>query len=382
MSDVRRIRLDSEPAQNIKAVSSEGYKLGQSRQNELRDLLPGFEKLDYWDPRYQAVEPFLMTYLRSGVAPDLAGQWLPRLSAKIEELMPPKSKFHNIFSEVVRMNRATDTVCFEQYTWNEVEEFTDFICGYIDNRKALLKMFYDYQLYDRVMLDMLAVPENHVIGDVASATYLYRHCMMDDSNYIAMRHKEPLQRQLNIYAEMFKEAFETVTTFIGENIGMYRWYSPKICNIIMNAWVTSTDLSEKRSIISAADVFNMPVWLSEQLTDYVTSLPCTYTTQPDPVFILDAMEAMLKQSNDSKRYNADCVYSLCIPKSYMKSFLDKLSMFYWDVKEGRFVSQLRVKAGLYYNNCTDGTALSPEQYDEELRARGFPLDQDAEEGYE
>lgn len=378
MSDIRRINLDQKPAQNVKSVPAEEFRLGAERLSELERLLPELIKLDYWSPEFQAWEPFVTAYLQSGVASQLAAVWLPRFSRKIEEIGPNKSKFHNIFAEVMHMTKAVSVECFADYSWEEITEFVDWIPTYIDNRKTINKFLFDTERYNGLLDSMLKRKEASAgySENLAYAVYLYRHCMFDYEPYKPQTIDE-LKAQLSAYTTDFEKTFTVVSGFIGENSDVYKWYTLAVKKIISKAWTSSLDLTSNRSVITAGDVFNMPVWLSEQLTDYVASLPCTYTVTPDPLFILDALEYAL--SKEASFEDPQMIYAFCVPKSYLKNFIDRLSMFYWDVKEGRFVSQLRAMVSAQYTKSVDGEAKTPEEYDEELRSRGFPLEVDNNE---
>lgn len=372
MSDIRRLSLDMDRVTNVTAVPKERYILGDERANALEKALPEIEKLPYWGPEYQAWEPFVTAYLQSGVVPSLAAVWLPKFSSKIEELGPSRSKFHRIYSEIQRMYKVSSTECFEGYSWEEIEEFVDWIPTYIDNRRVIYKFLFDETRYMDLLNSMLKVKgKEEYSANLPYAVYLYRHCMLEFMEY-QREFLDGFQGQLDTYTDKFSKTFNVVAGFIGENSDVYRWYSPGVEKVIVNAWKTSLDTTAKRVVITNRDVFNMEVWLSEQLTDYVTSLPCTYTVQPDGVFVMDALEYAL--SKEASFDDPNMIYAFCIPKDYVKSFIDRLSEFYWDVKEGRFVAQLRAMVNAAYSKGTDENAKSPEQYDEELRSRGFPLD--------
>lgn len=376
MSDIRRINLSSSTPVNVSAVPREQYFIGREKLTELDRMLKTLIDLPYWGPVYQAWEPFIIAYLRSGVAPDLASVWSQRVADKIEELGPKKSEYHDIFAEILRMNRSSSVECFEGYQWSEITKFVDRIPIYIDNRKMINKFLYSSERY----LDILGKLTSNIVS-FPYATYLYRHCMIPDLQgvFASGNSSRPeisaimqeFRTKLDSYVKMFTDAFDQVCTFIGTTEDVYQWYTPKVKKIISNAWDSSMDLTSKRTLITNKDVFSMPVWLSEQLTDYVSSLPCTYTVQPDGVFILDALEYAL--SPDARYEDVNMLYAFCVPKSYLKSFLDKLSMFYWDVKENRFVEQLLLMQKLQYQNGKEDT-MPPDLYRQSLISRGFPVE--------
>ena len=384
MSDIRRITLNSQPIEerSITVTPKEEFLLGRERHEALMSQLPDIMKYPYWSPLYQAYEPFLMSYFRSGAVPKDAAIWLPQLSKKIEEIGPRPAQHHAIFSEVQRLYKSGGTDLFEGYMWSEIQKFVDEIPKYIDNRKVISEYLYNPDQYSGVIYHLL---QDSVFSElereyrdfcgVPYAVYVYRHCMIDgyqmDKYSLEPKLFELLKDRTKHYTLMFSKVFDYISDFIGNDIDVYKWYTGKVRDIIVHAWESSLDLSSKRSVITNKDVFSMEVWLSEQLTDYVSSLPCTYTAKPDAVFIMDALDAAL--TNEVSSSDLSFIYAYCIPKSYFKSFMDRLSEFYWDVKEGHFVELLRSLNKSAYAQDTTGTVKSPEIYDEELAARGFPL---------
>lgn len=365
MSDIRRISLDASKSHTVTSVPREQYLLGADRMEDLGKKIEVLLDMPYWGPIYQAWEPFLIAYLQSGVAPSFASSWLPKLRSKIEELGPRHSKYHNVFSELQRMYRSTSVECFAGYQWSEIENFVERIPVYIDNRRTINKFLFDKQRYTDLLTAMLAEPDK-----LPYAAYLYRHCMIEFIEYDTAL-LEKFQSLLNNYVGAFSESFDQVVEFVGETTDVYQWYTPEVKKIICNAWATTLDMTSKRKLITNTDVFNMPVWLSEQLTDYIASLPCTYTVQPDGVFILDALEYALDKS--ASMTDPAMIYAFCIPKDYVKSFADRLSQFYWDVKEGRFVQQLRAMESAQYQKG-DSDVLPPDLYVTDLINRGFPVE--------
>lgn len=376
MSDIRRLNLSNSDPTTVSAVPREQYFIGQEKISDLDKMLKTLIKLPYWGPVYQAWEPFIIAYLRSGVAPALASTWSQPVAEKIEELGPRKSEYHDIFSEVLRMYRSSSVECFEGYQWSEIQQFVERIPVYIDNRRTINKFLFSSERYLSVLRKLV---DNN--DSVPYSTYLYRHCMVDDLEYTLIsgntQNQEiiaimrDMQVKLDSYVNIFSDAFTQVCSFIGTTEGVYQWYTPKVKKLIVNAWKSSTDLTSNRTLITNKDVFSMPVWLSEQLTDYISSLPCTYTVQPDGVFILDSLEYAL--SPEANYSDVNMLYAFCIPKSYLKSFLDRLSQFYWDVKENRFVEQLLLMQRLQYQNSAEDV-MHPDAYKESLKHRGFPVE--------
>lgn len=377
MSDVRRLELDKKTDAKIEAVPKEHFMLGETKLKALEAALPEICKLSYWSPEYQAWEPFVTAYLRGGLAPSLASTWLPRLAGKIEEFQPASTKYHSLTSEMVRMYRSNASECFDGVLWKTLEEYVEHIPVYIENHKPISKFLYNSSNYLKLLQNLLTYPEGAAYSsNLAYAVYLYRHCMIDSIHYPDELLKE-FQRQLDNYVTVFSDTFNVVRNFIGQDSDVYRWYSKPVKKLICNAWKTSLDLSSKRTLISNADVFAMEVWLSEQLTDYIASLPCSYTESPTTVFIWDALEYAMRP--EATLDDPQMIYAFCIPKEYLRTFLEKLSQFYWDVKEGRFIPMLELLVRAQFAGADKTAAKSPEFYKEDLRARGFPVDAKASE---
>lgn len=374
MSDIRRIELDSTEPRSVRAIPESEFKIGINRLKELENLLPEILKLDYYSPVYQAWEPFIQSYLTSGNCPTLAKQWLPRLASKIVEFAPPECIYHDIMGEVLSMDRSHSSEIFEGYCWEDIVRFTSIIPKYIDNQKFILRYLFDVKNYRDMLTGMLAKSNDEQFSrNLPWAIYLYRHCMHEVPP-ITPELRTELEQQLRAYVASFCAAFDEVARFLGSDTEVYEWYSPKIKVLIANAWSTATDLTSRRHIISSGDVFSMPVWLSEQITDYLNTLPCVMTTPVTPQFMLDALEYAM--SEEASASSHDLIYAFCIPKDYVRRLFAILSRFFWDVKEGTFVPYLINRVAAQYTDTRDSNpeAKTSEEYAWELASRGFPVD--------
>lgn len=371
MADVRKLDLLKKGFTKVESVSPDQYKLGPERLNLLESVISEIASLPYWSPQYTAWEPFLFAYMQSGITPELAKKWLPILSDKIEMFRPPCCERSEIFAEVQRFYRVNSCEVFRGYTWDRIEEFVNWIPTLIDNRKEILSFIFSKDRCNKIFEALLedTDPETGLSLNLPYAIYMYRH--LEDISTCSPANKEKLAAQLTVYNNVFSESFDTVMGFIGDQQEVYAWYSKKIKHLIMNAWSTSLDLSANRDIITPSDVFTMPVWLSEQITDYLNTLPCVYTEMPNQTFVFDAVVYALKEKDYSKK---EIIYANCLSKDTIKSMINRLSTFYWDVKEDRFVQTIidMVDAQHTVSGFSPDTKTAAE-YSEELKRRGFPV---------
>lgn len=365
MSDVRRLNLEEAPMRKVSLVSVDNYKLGPQGLQVLKDTLPKLMQCDYWSPEYQAWEPLVQTYLTSGSNPELAGEWLPRMSTKIRRLGPTDGLFSSMYSNVLYMNKVPSTEAFVDCHWEKILQFVQTIPKYIDNQKIITDYIFSKANYLELLAAMVA--DNHLI----EAIYLYRHCMFE-SNPAPVEIIAPLLEQINVWVQRYSAVFESVASMIDNTSGVYSWYTREVKDLVCNAWLSSTDLSYNRSIITRQDTERLPIWLSEQLTAYLRKLPCVMTVPADKQYTFDALEYAFQP--DANLADPQMIYAFCIPRDYIKGLFITLSEFYWMVMEGRFTPYLISRVEAAYSSGNQSVEKTPDEYRKELLSRGFPAE--------
>lgn len=374
MSDIRRIILDSGPVENVVAVPEEVYQLQEGQLDELNKVLTRLLEQDYYSPEYQAWEPLAQTYLSSGNNPNMMTQYGKKLVSKIEEFQPPRNVWTPTMESLLAANRSRSSEMLPGVCWQELKAFYDMVPKYIDYQKSIRGFMFSSMNYNESMQALLKKQVGESFSkDLPWAVYMYRHTMIE-SNPQAAYFKQEIDTQLREWVREFEKYFDMVMRFIGKQTAVYEWYTPKVKSLISNAWLTGTNTTSTRSVVSSADVFSMPVWLSEQVTQYLNTLPTVLTTPVTPVYILNALEYTLSSDADSGDRNS--IYTFCIPKSYLKKYFEILGDFYWDMKNGALVTAMRNRVAAIYTEkrYLSDEAKTPEEYDAELLERGFPLD--------
>lgn len=372
MSDIRRLSLDETKDKQIVALSVDRYKLGWQRVEELEKLLVQLDTYGYWSPEFQAWYPAVQTYLQSGVNPELAEKWAEKLANKATVIGPDEMPNSKLFSQVLAARRTTSCEIFEGYSWEAIVKFTEMLPKYIDNEKVLRNYLYNAGNYTELLTSLAHRGAYQPYSPyLVEAVYLYRHCMLDENPAPASVVSE-LQQQLAGYTAQFAGAFENVIAFLGDSVEEYGWYTPKVKALIVNAWNNSLDLYGAKSVITANDVFDMPSWLSEQVNHYLLSLPCVMTSPVTQQFVFDALEYAFLPS--ATLADPKMIYAFCIPPDYLKSLIETLSSFYWDVKEGRLVPYMMARIEAQYTNSDRNGGMTPDEYRQSLASRGFPLE--------
>lgn len=372
MSDVRRLNLEEATKREVSLVSIDKYKLGPDGLQTLENNLPLLMKQDYWSPEYQAWEPLIKTYLTSGVNSELAQEWLPRMSAKVRQLGPKRGTFSDIFGAVQYMNRVPSVEAFAGFSWQQVLEFVNTIPKYIDNQKIILDYLFSKANYSELISAVVAEAGKCPYGDnFVEAIYLYRHCMLFE-NPTPSTIIEILRQQLAVWIDRFELVFESAASILPDRSGIYGWYTREVKSLIVKTWSTALDISQTRSIITRDDVMSMPIWLSEQMTNYLRWLPCVVTVPVDGQFAFDAIEYAFRP--EANLADPNMIYAFCIPKDYVKSLFSTLSEFYWVVMEGKFVPYLISRVEAAYAMGKQGLDMTPDEYRLDLLRRGFPAE--------
>ena len=371
MADVRRLTLMDSGFSKVDGVPQETFKLGLERLDWLKKVLPELDALGYWSPQYSAWEPFLFSYLRSGIIPELASKWLPRLAEKIEVFKPPENERSAMFAEIIKYYKINSQEMFKDYRWDDIEDFVSWSPTIIDNYREIISFIFNTDRCNKILSSLLNVKdeETNLSPNLPYVVYMYRH--LDNKSAVSASIITEIKAQLQIYIKLFTESFDSVASFIGEKLDVYTWYTPKVKDLIVHAWETSLDNSRSRDLVTPKDVFSMPVWLSEQVTDYLNTLPCTYTEPQKETYVFDAVLYSLYAKDLSQR---DIIYASCLSKSTVKSMISRLSTFYWDVKENRFVQTLIDMVDAKHTiSGFDPNTKTASEYAEELRRRSFPV---------
>ena len=368
MSDIRLIQLESDRSPVVSALAVNRYFLGEDRIGELENLIPKIVECDYWSPDFQAWEPFLTSYLMSGANPPLASAWLKKLGEKIELFEPEENQYSAIYSEVVSSRRSKKVELFVDYSWPQLVEFSERCATYINNEKTIMKFLYDADRYNKLLSTLLEVKyEDGRSKYLAHAIYLYRHCMLN-KHPATTAIKQELEKQINYYVERFVNVFDSVASFPDDNKDAYQWYTDPVKNILCRAWKAGMELHGDSKLLTAKDLFNMPVWLSEQITSYVSTMPPVVTTQCSYSFVFNAIEYILKPNGQYDDPNM--IYAFCIPRSNVNAMLNVMNDFYWDVREHRIV-QLIIDCFMCGKSNAPQDILDL-KYD--LSRRGFPVE--------
>ena len=371
--DIRKLNLFKSDNNVVIATKPEDFAIGATEEALLPSVLENVGKLPYWSAQFQAWEPFLTTYLRSGVL-SLASQYASKLADKIEDLGPMQGLYSGIYGEVVRSNRTTSVEVFADYSWDQIMQFVEWIPVIINNQKAINKIVYDPAVTRHYLFTMLNAEKdaNGVSAYLAYAVYLYRHSVFENADELFKDLVGEMNYQLEVYASTFEREFNLVADFCNsKNNEVYGWYDSKICKIITNSWRTGCDKSGTRRVISNNDVFAMPVWLSEQITAYVNTLPSVCDLDVDYQFVFDAVQSALQGT--AHPLDKSSYFAYCMPKSSLKKMYEILSDFYWEVKENRFVSGLIARVTAQYQEGVNSDVIDPISYKSELASRGFPV---------
>lgn len=372
MSDIRSLNLMGSTIESLSSIQESSFGLSDAQLDVLQNKMQTLRDLPYWSAEYQAWEPFLLTYLRSGANVKLAEQWASVFGNKPEQLTVPPNAWSEVYSEVLKLNRRKSTECFSGIYWREVEGLVQRIPVLLDMEKELVSILsnvWDVKSY----LDTMTSTDvqNGYSIYLPYAIYLYRHCMAEEFELLA-DNKKVLDAQLNSYVGEFEKHFDEVSNFV--HVGSsdpYLWYSDEIKELISNAWRTGTDVSDSRRVIPREVVGGMPVWLSESITEYLNDLPCVLDLSISQEFVFDTV--MYAVSGNTSPLDKASYLAYCLSRWNIRKLMDNLREFYWDIRYNKLVPTLIAKYTVQYTTSNDGSMMSPQDYELDLVRRGFPI---------
>ena len=376
MSKIRQLHLDITDKFETSAVPISEFIIPERKQAELRNILEEIIKLDYWDARYQAWEPFLLSYLTSGADPDLASKWIEPVMTKVVEFTPKASRYHDILGEYVKLCRKRCTEAFHGYQWEQLTNFASRCKVYSDCRKDFKKLMNSMDVYTTIMQNMLAKEDDALY----SCNLPYAILMFRKSQIIRARVPDEImaeaKAQLISYVQVLSDEFDRVTQFLDAKTEIYAWYTPVVKDSILSVWSASFDVQNTSSYINVADAYSMPVWLSEQLSSYVASLPSCCVLPTDEVYVLDALETVIADDVDFSSPNV--VYAFTVSEAAFAKFCKRIFDFFCQVKNQTLAVQVYhiVKFHVESNPEIADELPNPEAFKQDLIRRGFPLGED------
>jgi len=320
---------------------------------------------------YQAWQPFLLTYLRSGANIGLAEQWLPVLGGRDKTVGPAIGTYSEIYTELLRMNRSNAVEAFEEYQWEEVEDFLGYAEFILNNIRAIKKILTDPSVTKSQLDALLACGEGQGYSEFfGEAVYLYRHCQFDLSEFF-LEEKTEIERQAQVYCDVFFEAFEEVASFCDAREAAYSWYCLDVKRIITRAWQNATRLDGSFRAIDRAEAMSLPVRLSEELTTYLGDLPCLMDLEVNGEFVFNAMQAALQ--SDAVPQDRSSFYAYTLPMSQVSRLFKNLHDFYDDVHSGDFFRNLLRKAESHATRLGTNMEGFTSRYIAALQERGYPV---------
>lgn len=367
--DLRRMALIDAPITKVSAAGMDAYKLGADKLQMLSGLLLELSEKEYWDPVFQAWNPFIDRYLSSGVNPTLSSQYYAMLLQKQDNLTAAPAPYSEMFAEILKMKNTSGVVAFENIFYSDILFFCENQCKFfVSTQQALAKQLYSRELYVQILSDLLGMGTWRTL---MCALILFRHCQIEDFNWPSSVILS-LQDRLGEWLEKFLLAFDDATEFIGPSHVVYTWYQPKVREVIKRTWGTALLVTNRPLVISKDDVYAVDSEVATQLVKYVNTSPAVYDDPFDEQTVWDSMSALFNAPNPEDPALAESVYkALCVPRSYFKKMCNTLYEFYWVVKDQRLTSQLYARKQVEWSANADSDK-TPAEYLEELYNHGFP----------
>ena len=367
--DLRRMALIDAPITKVSAVSMEAYKIGQDKLEMLEEFISKLLTMEYWDPIFHAWQPFIDTYLSSGVNPEMAGRYYRVFLGKEDLLEAKPAAYSNLFAEILKMKNTSGTVVFNGYFYSDLYAFCENQCKFfISTQKTIAKQLYSPEIYTSTLTSLLNLG---TWRGVMCALILYRHCQIEQFSWPSSCVLS-LQDKLGEWLETFLREFDRVASFVASNSQVYTWYQPRVLEVIRRMWSSSLQIQGRPLVITDKDVYAVSSDVATKLVKYVNISPAVYDDPFNEQTVWDSMSALFFAKDPQSPTLAEEAYKApCVPKSYLKKMCDTLYDFYWVLKDGLLTEQLYVRKEVEFATARDNSQ-TPEEYLEELYNHGFP----------
>lgn len=367
MGDIRRLQLDITENSEIKACPVDVYAMNDAQLENLIKTANWLLGQPYWGPEYQAWEPFFMSYLRTGTNAKFTLEWAPRFNEKLSFLLPAQTDQSRIFKDIIKFYRTATIDVFQDTSYLELQQFAEWSRCFTDNYKVITKIINsEINVKNELRALLSGVDSDGLSRYYSEAVYLYRHNNIMPISQLSSE-KAIILEQTDVYVSRFNKAFDTVLTYLSSNTQGYDFYCEDVRKILVNALRTSTEFSTRGSVFPPKSAYSFSIKLAEQLTSYVSRMPCVHDIPKTKEIVFDAMVAA--SSQDSKIGDGKSFYLYTVTPSEVDRVLDKLREFYADMQKDRIPAILISRADAKFA----GDSVDMAEYLTSLRYQGFPV---------
>lgn len=371
--DLRLMQLGDSDAQNlvVTGFSKEEYQLDERQSNLLTNFLNSAKSTGFWDPAYQALYPFVKTYLRSGNTPELTREWMPYLQEKQNYLFPVKpSARHDIYSDIIKYYTKSAIKVFDGVPYGDIQHFSKEVCGgFLDRQKWIVNNLYTQNIYNSTFTELLT---SGSYNKCVLAVYVYRQ-MQIERNIVNNSNRELFVKFVNNWIAKYCEMFETVMHALGDKVAVYDWYNPIVENIVKELWEQSLTTGEaSRDIMNKAKSLSLQANVSDKVVQYIGGSPVWGADPLSPITVFDIFYSFMFESEETcEDYTEKAALALTVPKKSFAGMCKTMFDFYWMVDAGMLTTKLYGRQDVNYMQHP-GTELTADEYLSVLYSLGYP----------
>ena len=372
MADVRTLNLDTGNIESFSAIDRSEYFIDSDKRNELISHLSAMVREGLWTPHFQAWRPFVKTYLRSGIDPDINSKWASAISDREKPMQPTPNHYSDMISELREMYyRSNRNEVFPNASWNDICLLYNQLDTLVTNEKMVKNYIYSPVVLNEALITLLDKEDGERYSkNLAYAIHLYTHCFIGPG-VVSKVVTDSIEEQLDYWLEDYSAEFKRVAEFAGNTSSVYRWYTDEVLDIMCNAWRKSLRVRFGETVLEAGSLLHFPLWLSENIHKEINWIPGIQSSDMNDVYIFDSIYAAI--NIDKVKDDFSFIYALCVSESGFKRCMKHFDNVCCDLRTGKFITNMKNIQILGHSYGDPPHPLTPEGYVKNLKVRGFPV---------
>lgn len=366
--EMRKMNLTGGNSSRTSSTNKEDYFLNGSIYNAAMEMLKKEPELEYWSPVYQAWEPLLMKYLKTGSVPELTTEHLNRLYDKVDRIEVPTNGYTQFYCDIHALYNTSYGELFKLINHDMVIDFCQRVCQFfMSQRRIIWRDMHSADIMDEVMEGLLNINTHR---SLMCASMLLRTHRARDYKYKA-EYKATIRERLDKWIAEYTQEFNRVYALLGDQREFYIWYCPAALDCMQRA---VRDCTEMAGIVFMTPEISRrePEPVKAAINAYLSVSPWGTRPLASKSYAFDAMYKMFYDNHVEDPRNTEGVFhALCIGRSSFDTMCNYLNDFYGSVQYCTLGQKLLERIQAMADN--DNLSITPEEYRASLLYRGFPM---------
>lgn len=363
-------RLNLSGSEDMTATSSriEDYALDGEIKSAVLEMLETQKGLEFWSPEYQAWEPILTKYLKTGGVPQLTTKYLGGLFDKRDDIAVPASAYTQAYQDIHSLYTTVNGELFKGVRYSDIVDFQNTICNFlVSQKKSIWRDIHTDAVMNEVMSTLL---NEGTYRGLMCALILCRNHQAKDFEF-QEKYVLEIASRIDTWRQTYAAEFRKIQTMLGDRNSNYIWYHDSVLECV-DAAFTDCANKDKRMFVPARITIREEKVICQMINGYLNGGPLGIRPLTSTTYAFDAMFQIFYNNVAENPNNAEnCHHALCVRRSAFDTMVNYLFDFYWNVQYGDLGKMLYDRVLLMEDS--ESSDINPADYRASLLYRGFPL---------